>query len=570
MPTTHAQPPEARADGARPGPSPEDTRPRAVSGALLLVFGVALGIRALHLREVALHDPFYTIASVDGAIYDEWARRLLEGGGLGEGVLYLGPLYPLFMAAVYAIFGASLPALKMVQVVLGAVSCGLVHEITRTLFGRRAALLAGLAAAAYGQFVFYAGTVMIVNVQVPLVLGLALAALHGLRRPGVGIWLLCGALLGLSALARQTTLLVAPVLALWILFGLRGAHPFSRRLLWGTTFGLAVCALVLPFSVRNYVVGDDFVLLNSTGGYNFYMGNQRGADGTWQVPSIGWQSRVDNPRAMRDAFTAVAERELGHSLKPSEVSSYWRDRGWDEIAADPLRWLRLEARKASLFVNGAEIWNNRSRAVSERFSWVLRLPLVELGAIAPLGMLGLLRSRRRWREMLPLHALLGAYAVSALLFFVLSRYRMPATLLLLPFGGFAVLDLLRLVRERAWRPLAGATVVLALLIAWVQLPLVTGPRLHMAWYNLGNKYRTLERYDEAIAAYHEALAEQPDAISTHNNLAIAYELGGRTDEAIAAWRRVLALGRRIGSERHVERAQRHLRTLSGSSSASAP
>ncbi len=540
--------------------SPRDDRTRDRL-ALFAVVAVALVMRALHLREIAIHDPFYTIASVDGAIYDEWARRLLEGGGLGEGVLYLGPLYPLFMAAVYAIFGASLPAIKIAQVVLGALSCGLVHEITRTLFDRRAALLAGLGAAFYGQFIFYAGTIMLVNLQVPLVLGVVLASIHGLRRPGIGVWILCGLLLGLSALARQTTLLVAPVLALWILFGMAGAHSFRQRLIWGTSFGLAVCALVLPFTLRNYVVGDDLVLLNSTGGYNFYMGNQRGADGTWQVPSIDWNSRVDNPHAMRDAFTAVAEQDLARTLRPSEVSGYWRGRGMEEIAADPMRWLRLEIRKAGLFVNHAEIWNNRSRVVSERFSWVLRLPLIEMGVIAPLGLLGLWRSRTRWREFLPVHAMLFAYVAAALLFFVLSRYRMPATLLLLPFAAWTVVDLFGLARERAWSRLAPASVGLALLAVTVHLPLVSEARLHMAWYNLGNKYRTLERFDEAVAAYELALAEQPNAISTHNNLAIAYELGGRSEEAIAAWRRVATLGRRIGSPRHIERAERHLRAL---------
>ena len=101
--------------------------------------------------------------------------------------------------------------------------------------------------------------------------------------------------------------LVAPVLSLWIIFGMPGSHSFARRFAWGTTFGIAVCALILPFTVRNYVVGDDLVLLNSTGGYNFYMGSQRGADGTWQLPRIGWNVRVDNPHAMREAFTAVAK-----------------------------------------------------------------------------------------------------------------------------------------------------------------------------------------------------------------------------------------------------------------------
>ena len=549
--------PEASSEDSPAAPSlPIDWR--IVLGGL---FVVALVLRAIHFREIGLHDPFYQIGSVDGKLYDEGARALLEGEGFGDGVLFLGPLYPTFIAGVYALFGKSLAAVKAVQVVLGALSCVLVGEITKQVFGRPAGVLAGLAAAFYGQHIFYSGTVMIVNLQVPLVLGVILTALHGLRRPAFGIWIVCGALVGLSALARQTTLLLAPILALWILFGMEGAHSFRQRFAWGTAFGVTICALILPFTVRNYVVGDDLVLLNSTGGYNFYMGNQRRADGTWQLPRIDWPYRVDNPIAMRDAFTGVAERELGRELRPSEVSSYWRSRGFDEIRADPARWLALQTKKALLFVNEAEIWNNRSKEVSRRFSAVLRMPLVEMGWIAPLGLLGLILSASRWRELLPLHATLAVYLVAALLFFVLSRYRLPATFALLPFAAFAVVDLIRTARARKLRPFAASVVLLGVFTVLVHGNLVKDNRLHMAFYNLGNKYRALERYEEAVRAYGESLQRQPNAISTHNNLALALEEGGYDQQAIEVWRVVAILGERIGSESHVERAARRLRDL---------
>jgi hypothetical protein len=530
-------------------------------GSACVVFVAALAVRALHLHDVAIHDPFWTIPSVDGAFYDESARRLIAGEGLEEGVLYLGPLYPLFIAGVYSFVGESLPALKGVQGVLGAVSCVLVHAITRMLFGPGPALVAGLSAAFYGLFVFYCGTVMIVNVQVPLVLGIVLTALLGLRNPRFVTWGLCGLLVGLSALARQTTLLLAPALALWILFGMPGPYSFARRFAWGTTFGVAVCALILPFTVRNYVQGDDLVLLNSTGGYNFYMGNQKGADGTWQLPQIGWKVRVDNPRTMREAFTGVAQAKTRRPMKPSEVSAYWRALGMEEIWSDPIRWLRLELRKAALFINADEIWNNRSSEVSRGFSRVLRWPLIELSLIAPLGLLGLGLTTRRWRELFPLHAALSAYLASALLFFVLSRYRMPATLLLIPFAAFAAFDFTERLRSGKVRRLAAPLLALVLLIGLVQLPLVEENRMHMAWYNLGNKYRELGRWPEAVDAYQKSLEEQPSAISTYNNLALAYEDWGRREEAAEAWRAVRRIGRRIGSPRHIERAERHLKTL---------
>lgn len=567
-----APPPSQSESGPSAGlPEPLTARPaswnRTDAVAAALVFFGALTIRVLHWREIAVHDPFFTIASVDGAIYDAWAREILAGDWLGDGVLFLGPLYPAFMAAVYAVFGESLPALKAVQAVLGAISCVLVWALARDLFGRRAAALAGALAAFYAMHVFYGGTAMIVNVQVPLVVGLVWALLVAMRRPSPGRFVVCGLLLGLSALARQTTLLVAPIAALWTLFGMPGAISFGRRFALGTAFGVAILSLILPFTLKNYLAGDDLVLLNSTGGANFYMGNQAKADGTWQVPSIGARHRVDNPRAMRDAFKAAAERETGRTLKPSEVSAHWLGRGLDEIRADPARWLRLEARKFGLFWNAYEVWNNRSIEVSRRFSWVLRLPLVEYGWIAPFALLGLLLTARRWRELVPVYAVLGAYLASALLFFVLSRYRLPAVMVQIPFAAFALIDLGERIQRRAVAQAAWRLAAVALLALLVHLPLANENRMHMAYYNLGNKFRELERWDEAVAAYRDSLAENPKALSTHNNLALTLELAGRREEAIRAWTRVGEIAAAIGDRRRMERAARHITDLSAPSNA---
>jgi len=533
-------------------------RDRNVAAAL---FCVSLLVRLLHLREIQIHDPFFPIASVDGAIYHDWAQEILAGDWLGEGVLFLGPLYPTFMAGVYALFGESLAALKTIQALLGAVACVLLWGLSRDLFGRRVGALSGVLAAFYGMHIFYGGTVMIVNLQVPLVVGLVWAMLRALRRPSLKMWMLCGFLLGLSTLARQTTLLLAPIIALWILFGMAGPYSLAKRFTFGTSFCLAILALVLPFTLKNFVAGDDLVLLNSSGGANFYMGNQRKADGTWRVPSIGAQHRVDNPRAMREAFTRAAETATGQSLKPSQVSAYWLSRGLDEIRSNPSRWIGLEFRKLGLFFNAYEVWNNRSVEVSKRFSWILRLPLPGFGLIAPFGLLGLGLTFRRWRELVPVHGTLVVYLVSALLFFVLSRYRLPATVLFIPFSAFAVIDLIDHVTRRETRSVGLRVVAVLILGLFVQLPLASENRMHMAYYNLGNKYRILERWDEAIDAYHTSLEENPRALSTQNNLALTFELAGRNEEAIRAWMKAGTMARQIGNRSRMERAARHLRDL---------
>ncbi len=362
-------------------------------------------------------------------------------------------------------------------------------------------------------------------------------------------------------LARESVLLIAPIMVAWIVFGARGPDRVGRRLAWSATFAGVILALILPFTLKNYLAGDDLVLLNSTGGENLFMGNHRHADGTWKLPPIGARERADTPPALRLAFREAAERATGRSLKPSEVSSFWSGRTLEEIRADPLHWLRLEAKKFGLFWNAYEVWNNRSIDVSRRFSWVLRLPLVSFGLLAPFSLIGLASTGRRWRELAPVHATIVVYLATAMTFFVLSRYRLPGVVVLIPFAAFAAVDLFDRLRARDW--VASGIRILALggLAVLVHLPLANENRMHMAYYNLGNKYRELGRWDEAIDAYRDSLVESPNAISTWNNLALAYELGGRVEEGIAAWRRVGALAARSGDFRRIERATRHLQSL---------
>ncbi|MAJ59145.1 MAG: hypothetical protein CBC48_03555 [bacterium TMED88] len=548
---------------SEPGPETSDGPLERLTDGWVVgtIFILALVLRIIHLSQIAQNDPFYSLGGVDGALYDSWARQIATERSLGDHVIFLGPLYPLFMAILYALFGEGLPLLKAVQAVVGTLTCVAVWALAREAFGRTVAAVAGLMMAVYGMHIFYGGTVMIVNLQAPLVVTVVWLALRARKHPKPWSWALCGLILGLSLLARQTTLLLAPLLVLWILFDLQPKQTLGRRLISAVTFVLPIAALILPFTLHNYKVGQDFVLVNSTGGYSFYMGNRQGTDGTWQLPPLNWPGRIDNPVVMREAFSSVAERDLGRSLRPSEVSSYWLMRGLEEIRRDPFEWIQLELRKAGLFLNAYEVWNNRSFEISRQFSWILRLPLVSFGFIAPLALLGIALNLRRVLLLFPLFAGLAAYFVSALMVFVLSRYRFPGTALMIPFAAFALVDLLNRALRSEWKGLATRFIALFVLSIFVYWPLTSEKRLHMAWYNLGNRFRALERYEEAINAYHESLQISSGFISTHNNLALALEGSGDLAKAIQSWSRVRQLAVMQGNTRYIERADRHLSAL---------
>jgi 4-amino-4-deoxy-L-arabinose transferase-like glycosyltransferase len=532
------------------------------------VFLFALALRLLHLQQLRAHDPFFELPSVDERMYHQWALAIRGGDWLGANafagsdvVVGHGPLYPYFLALLYGLFGPSVAAAKTAQCVLGSFSCVLVWALARRLFEPRVALLASLATAGYAMLLFYEGALVVANLQVLLCLLILLAVVRALERPRAWGWLGAGLLVGLSAIARPNALLFGAAIAAWIPLALRRALPRGRRVALVAAFCVGAASMLLPVTLRNHALTGEWILVSHAGGLNFFIGNNPDANGAFRVPREFPRALADDPWEQRALFRSTAERASGRELTASEVSAFWRDRGLDFIRARPAAWLRLELRKFALSVNAFEAWNIRSFTLSQHFSWVLRLPLISFGFLAPLALLGIVLTRRAWRRLVPLYAMLGTVLATQLIFFVLSRYRMPAVPLLAIFGAAGLVQLLDAVHARRWKWLAGAASLLVAASFAIHQPILRED-LSVAYYNLGNRYRDLERWDRAIDAYRESLRRNAGYISAHNNLAIAYERSGaHPAEAIEAWERVRALAVARDLERYVERADRHLRAL---------
>ncbi len=66
-----------------------------------------------------------------------------------------------------------------------------------------------------------------------------------------------------------------------------------------------------------------------------------------------------------------------------------------------------------------------------------------------------------------------------------------------------------------------------------------------AYSNLGYAYYSVRRYDEAVAAFKQALAIDPKNVLYHRNLGDAYQRLGQGEAAQAAYRDAIALGERL-------------------------
>ncbi len=522
----------------------------------------ALAVRTLHVAFIHGH-PFWDLGeqwpSSDMYQYAAWARHLAAGDWLdrntfrawfdwqeaiaskevwnswyGAHVYYQPPLYPYLAASALAVTG-SLDAFRCAQVALAAANCAMVALLALRLYGRTAGWVAGLMAALYAPWIFYdaellRGTVTLAS-QAALLLGLV--AWH--RAPeGAGLlalrWraALCGVALGVSWLADPVIISFAPAAGLWMLWSCRSRGLGGRRALEALVLLAAgVVVAVTPLVARNTILGVPPLSNTTRGPLAFVMGNApdaqpAGATIPQSTPGILSRAGYTMSGTIRETLALHRGRWsvfLGHQW--SKLKALW---GSFEIPDNPS------------FYYGARI--------SPAIRFGLRfLPVASLGLVGiALSVIACARSRD------PLMALLPLFLVSAMAIFVMahvvSRYRQPMLLALLPAAGHAVGWSV----ARGWGARAGTAagaVLIALLLPWSP-PAGYGYNRPAEFIMTARIHAQRGAVDEAVAELERAMdLARREALFRPAVALLHYETGtieaaaGRTGKAAASYRAAL-------------------------------
>jgi 4-amino-4-deoxy-L-arabinose transferase-like glycosyltransferase len=199
----------------------------AVGRAALLIFLFALVLR-LALAFWLPEDVIWP----DGRRYERVALSVLHGEGFGDIVQnrLSVPTQPLLIAGVYSVFGErNYLALRIVSAVLGATAVLLGFLLARSLFGRTAAICAGIMLAGY-PYLAYLSALFEYPQLLFIVLMVGFFLLYDRFQRSKRLTALFGACvcLGIGVLTVPTALLFVPVLALLLL--VRNPVESSRRI----------------------------------------------------------------------------------------------------------------------------------------------------------------------------------------------------------------------------------------------------------------------------------------------------------------------------------------------------
>jgi Tfp pilus assembly protein PilF len=524
------------------------------------IFVFAFAIRFIYLHEMK-SSPLFDTPTMDAEYHDQWAQSILKGKDFTNGVFFRAPLYPYFLAVAYKLFGHNYFSVRLIQFIIGSLSCVLVYILGSKIFNRRVAVIAGVMASLYGVLIYYEGELLLPVLEVFLNLLFLFACIKSRERASSKLWFLSGLLLGLSALVRPNILLVGAAIFLWIILKptSQSKIQFPGSLWKKSTLNpvylvLGAILLILPVTLRNYIKGHDFILISSQGGMNFYLGNNPKSDGATAIFPGGsatwWGSYEDAVR--------LAEKKEGRPLKPSEISNFWYKEGLNFAWSQPFQFLKLMLKKFALFWNGNELSNNRDFYFFARSAPILKLLIwifiiyFPFGIITPLALMGVILFHLRSSQKVAkgkdfvnlLEIFIFVYMLSVILFFVTARYRVPVLPILIIFAAFAMERFYFILKHRRFLEFGRYLLVLVIIIILVniRIPGYSSANPGQAYYTLGVVYAKKGNMTMAEEEYRKAVSYNPGLGNAYANLASIYGDQGKHDIALEYYQKALENG----------------------------
>ncbi len=509
----------------------------------------ALVVAALAVRiayNLALHPDWHPPISfvIDEREYFGAAHVLAEGRGFSffDTALWVRPpLYVLFLGAIIRLWGASYIPLLVLQAAISAATLWPLGWLAYRVRGLRAARVSVLLALLYLPFTLFAGlylseTLFLLLFALSLVcLVLAREALAtGAKR--IFAWpVLAGLLIGLATLTRATALGFVPLAALWLALGHRQQATTRRRVLAGAVLLLACGLVLVPWTARNYAAYGRLVAVDTTSGYNLWLG------------SVGVR---DEERLQTD---------LRPLSGPVERQDFAYARAWENITTDPPGFIS-KGLKESL-----DLWRPLFSAEERQVRGYSlgRVPawhLVSLFLFDDLLYVLILVAAVAGFALTPPHPLKWLTALWVLLwvvmsfvFFAVTRFRLPIVAALIPWAGVGILDFgfwildlglfrrNRNPRSKIQNPKSISLVASFVAIATILFVALPAIQLDLTWLGVERwgqqqPYRQAEallragRPQEAIGQYRRANLGLAD---TRYGLAAALLQTGRTQDALA-------------------------------------
>jgi 4-amino-4-deoxy-L-arabinose transferase-like glycosyltransferase len=241
---------------------------------------------------------------------------------------FRGPGFPTFLAFVYTLFGTGAQRLffaRLAQAILAATIAPLVYTLAiQAGYQERTARGAAVILVIYPLLIIYPLGLVTENLFVVLVTLALVLLLRLISRQRWYDAFLAGIMLGAAALTRSVISAFILLVLIWLWISTQEKSLALRNSAW---LLLAFLAVTLPWSIRSSLIHERFVWLESSLGYNLYLGYHPISEGTFHaslsgdlIPILddaerdrrGWQAAVGFIRADPERVPYLVVRKLGY------------------------------------------------------------------------------------------------------------------------------------------------------------------------------------------------------------------------------------------------------------------
>ena len=354
--------------------------------------------------------------------YDRIARSVLSAHRYSDG--WFPPGYPLLLSAIYALFGAHVAAVRVVQVCLGAATCGVVYLLGRRLYDEPVGIVASVLLAFYPSHVYFTWRLM---AETTFALMLAVTALLAIRLLTEAPWwrgVLLGISLGFLSLLKSNLFVLPPLLMAWLAATLRPRSP--ARLLVAIVLPFALLIGLVPLA--NFSSGQGLTApLPLNAGHTLWWANNPKANGYFVMV------------ADSDPQVASFIRDHGFSDSLKSASRAEKDRIYQRLAVQWIRehpgaFLRLAPKKLlnafSPIPRAAQLESSGSAALVYAVTYGLLLPFAIYGLVASF--------RRVTPAARVVHLILVSYVAMVVVFYGTPRFTLIIIPLLMIFAADAL------------------------------------------------------------------------------------------------------------------------------------
>ncbi|MFH1540806.1 MAG: glycosyltransferase family 39 protein [Elusimicrobiota bacterium] len=373
---------------------------------IVFIFLLSLFIKVVYVLQLSPQK-----LSPDAYDWMNIASGIASGNGYGD--VWRPPVYPLFLASIFSLFGKSVVLLRLINSLMCSVTCILIYFIGKKIFSSTVGKVSAILLCFYPYTIAYAGDLISETFYAFLISVSILSILICYENPNLKNTIFTGIVLGITTLTKSTILPFFLFACAWLWWTTKSFRT-------GFLLGIFILITIAPWTLRNYIHYKQFILIS---------------------PAYQTLWSCNNDTAMILETTGELDTPAPDwNILPDRFSEY-------------IKLPRMESEK--IFKKEAIEWIKNN---PEKYRWLMKKRLIHFWRLYPMmaykwqkivafltsGMyillcwVGVVLSIKKFKKTSLLIFLLIIFTLAYLPFVVVIRYRVPLDPYIIIFASYTI------------------------------------------------------------------------------------------------------------------------------------